>query len=91
MSTSPQYDQFKAAWLSIINDTKNVPESAMDAAWRLWQVQPAVSERVAELEGAMERIDLKAEAGLCYFTLESARAFLKDIRGIVATTQEQKP
>lgn len=29
---------------------------------------------------ALERIDRKAEAGLCYFTLDSARAFLKEIR-----------
>ncbi len=39
---------------------------------------------VAEL---LNKIDIKAEAGLCYFTLESAREFLKDIREIVATAQ----
>ncbi len=32
----------------------------------------------------LEAIDIKAEAGLCYFTLGSARAFLQDIRDIVA-------
>lgn len=31
----------------------------------------------------IEKIDIKAEAGLCYFTLESARCFLKDIRTLV--------
>ena len=33
---------------------------------------------------ALEKINVKAEAGLCYFTLESAREFLKDIRNEVA-------
>jgi hypothetical protein len=33
----------------------------------------------------LELIDRKAEAGLCYFTLGSARAFLEDIRDLVAT------
>ncbi len=32
----------------------------------------------------LELIDLKAEAGLCYFTLASAREYLKDIRKIIA-------
>jgi predicted ATP-grasp superfamily ATP-dependent carboligase len=32
----------------------------------------------------LEAIDRKAEAGLCYFTLGSARAFLQDIRDLVA-------
>jgi len=41
------------------------------------------------LKVALREIDLKAEAGLCYFTLESARGFLKDIRALVA--QEQTP
>lgn len=35
----------------------------------------------------LDKIDRKAEAGLCYFTLSSAREFLKDIREIVATAQ----
>ena len=40
----------------------------------------------------LEQIDLKAQAGLCYFTLESARAFLQDIRKIIsAATQGSKP
>lgn len=33
---------------------------------------------------ALERIEIKAQAGLCYFTLTSAREFLKDIRDEVA-------
>jgi hypothetical protein len=37
-----------------------------------------------EFRAALERIEIKAQAGLCYFTLESAREFLKDIRGEVA-------
>lgn len=32
----------------------------------------------------LNEIDRKAEAGLCYFTLESVRAFLQDIREIIA-------
>jgi hypothetical protein len=36
------------------------------------------------LYAALERIEVKAQAGLCYFTLESAREFLKDIRDEVA-------
>jgi hypothetical protein len=45
--------------------------------------------RVDGLLAKMEAIDIKAEAGLCYFTLESAREFLKDIRAIVAVAQRQ--
>lgn len=44
-------------------------------------------ERVLEsmqLRQALERIEVKAQAGLCYFTLASAREFLKDIRDEVA-------
>jgi len=33
---------------------------------------------------ALESIEIKAQAGLCYFTLSSAREFLKDIRDEVA-------
>ena len=33
---------------------------------------------------ALERIEILAQAGLCYFTLSSAREFLKDIREVVA-------
>jgi hypothetical protein len=40
--------------------------------------------KVSELLG---NIDRKAEAGLCYFTLESVRAFLQDIRQLVAEHQ----
>lgn len=48
---------------------------------------PQCRERAAcvlELADALERIEIKAQAGLCYFTLESAREFLKDIRAEVA-------
>lgn len=38
----------------------------------------------AEVRELLEEIDRKAEAGLCYFTLGSAREFLKDIRTAVA-------
>ena len=38
----------------------------------------------AALTAALERIEVKAQAGLCYFTLGSAREFLKDIRDEVA-------
>lgn len=37
-----------------------------------------------KLHETLERIELKAQAGLCYFTLESAREYLKDIRDLVA-------
>lgn len=39
-----------------------------------------------DVRGLLEEIDLKAEAGLCYFTLTSAREFLKDIRRAIAET-----
>ena len=35
---------------------------------------------MTKLREALETIDRKAEAGLCYFTLESARCFHKEIR-----------
>ena len=60
------------------------------AAPQAQELEALRAERDA-LKAAMEKIDLKAEAGLCYFTLESAREFLKDIRGIVAAAQEQTP
>jgi hypothetical protein len=37
-----------------------------------------------KLRDALERIEVSAQAGLCYFTLQSAREFLKDIRDEVA-------
>jgi hypothetical protein len=43
------------------------------------------------MRAALDKIDIKAEAGLCYFTLESARAFLKDIRGLVSTIRTPPP
>lgn len=47
----------------------------------------AVGEQIIKeklLVEALERIEVKAHAGLCYFTLESAREFLKDVRDEVA-------
>lgn len=47
----------------------------------------AVGEQIVRerlLTEALERIEIKAQAGLCYFTLESAREFLKDVRDEVA-------
>lgn len=46
--------------------------------------QPTPDQREQRLADALERIEIKAQAGLCYFTLESAREFLKDIRDEVA-------
>jgi hypothetical protein len=40
---------------------------------------------IDRLKAQLEKIELKAQAGLCYFTLESAREFLKDVRDEVAT------
>ena len=55
------------------------------------EVERLTAERDA-LVPVLEQIDLKAQAGLCYFTLESARAFLQDIRKIIsAATQGSKP
>lgn len=45
--------------------------------------QPATDD-LAALRAALEKIERSAQAGLCYFTLESAREFLKDIRDEVA-------
>ncbi len=41
-------------------------------------------ERLEDLRNALEKIEIKAQAGLCYFTLAAAREFLKDIRDEVA-------
>jgi hypothetical protein len=35
---------------------------------------------IERLRAAIETMDRKAQAGLCYFTLASARAFLQDVR-----------
>ena len=50
-----------------------------------------ISRHEAALREALGRIDLKAEAGLCYFTLESAREFLKDIRVIARAAIAASP
>lgn len=39
---------------------------------------------IHRLQAALERVEVQAQAGLCYFTLESAREYLKDIRSTVA-------
>jgi hypothetical protein len=44
----------------------------------------AQAAEIERLHSALERIEIKAQAGLCYFTLESAREFLKDVRDEVA-------
>jgi len=41
-------------------------------------------ETIESLMLALEKIEVKAQAGLCYFTLASAREFLKDIRDEVS-------
>jgi hypothetical protein len=41
--------------------------------------------RIDELEKALETIEIKAQAGLCYPKLETVREFLKDVRDEVAT------
>lgn len=43
---------------------------------------------VAALYHALDRIDVKAEAGLCQFTHEGTRCFLKDILEVVAEAKE---
>lgn len=47
-------------------------------------------ERAEKAEAALDKIEVKAQAGLCYFTLESAREFLKDIRDEVADALGQE-
>lgn len=42
------------------------------------------------LTEALERIEIKAQAGLCYFTMASAREFLKDIRDEVADALDKE-
>lgn len=42
------------------------------------------AEAIDELEAALESIEITAQAGLCYFTLGSARECLKDVRDKVA-------
>ena len=61
-------------------------------AWAAWQARaslhqaaaPAVQLSAGSQRSALEKIEVKAQAGLCYFTLETAREFLKDIRDEVA-------
>lgn len=48
------------------------------------KLREELAAKVHKLEVAMECIEIKAQAGLCYFTLGSAREFLKDIREVVA-------
>jgi hypothetical protein len=36
-----------------------------------------------DISNLLGELDRKAEAGLCYFTLTSAREFLKDIRRLI--------
>ncbi len=47
-------------------------------------VLPEQARRIEALRVALERIEVKAQAGLCYFTLASAREYLKDVRDEVA-------
>jgi hypothetical protein len=47
-------------------------------------------EKFEAFRAALERIEIKAQAGLCYFTLESAREFLKDIRDEVADALDRE-
>lgn len=37
------------------------------------------------MTNVLDQLRIKAEAGLCYFTLSSTRAFLSDILGILST------
>ena len=50
------------------------------------EAAPWVIEEIKNLEKALENIDITAQAGLCYFTLSSAREYLKDVRDQVADT-----
>jgi tRNA(Phe) wybutosine-synthesizing methylase Tyw3 len=45
----------------------------------------SAQERIDRLESALEKIEIKAQAGLCYPKLDTAREFLKDVRDEVAT------
>jgi len=42
-----------------------------------------LAHEIIRLKNLLEAIDIKAEAGLCYFTLDSARAYLQDIRALI--------
>lgn len=46
---------------------------------------------IKQLEDSLEKIEITAQAGLCYFTLSSAREYLKDVRSIVAVALKLPP
>ena len=48
------------------------------------EAAPWVIAEIEQLESALADIEVKAHAGLCYFTLISAREYLKDVRECVA-------
>lgn len=45
-----------------------------------WASRDAMAKECTRLREALAEADKLAEAGLCYFTLSSAREFLKDVR-----------
>lgn len=64
-----------------------VGEEGAEAVAELLVLGEAVQNEAPKPRAArelLEAIDIKAEAGLCYFNLGSARAFLQDIRDLVA-------
>lgn len=48
------------------------------------EAAPWVLDEIKNIENALEKIDITAQAGLCYFTLCSVREYLKDVRDQVA-------
>ena len=70
-------------------DTDNVSEYGKEQFTRVYKsviahARPRIeAEARAAAVALLDKIDRKAEAGLCCFTLESAREFLIDIRKIV--------
>lgn len=48
------------------------------------EAAPWVIAEIEQLESALWKIEVKAQAGLCYFTLISVREYLKDVRDCVA-------
>lgn len=63
------------------NGVEDLPDGSHDL-YTAEAITALAEARCAQMVEALEKIDIKAEAGLCYMTLGSAREFLKDVREI---------